>query len=188
MKKLDTRVQYTKKALKQALLKILEKKPIAKVSVKEVCEAAGLNRGTFYLHYREPNDVLREIENDFIRENLEFFMPYLNEQNNTNRLAGMFSCILQNKDICAILLGPHGAPQFLERIQLMVKNDVISCWQEEFPDYDREKLEFVYDFIFPSATRMIVRWAKDDSGLSPDELGKRLDRLGHYCHLAIREF
>lgn len=44
--------------LKESLLKILQKKPIAKVTIKELCEEAHLNRGTFYLHYCEPNDEI----------------------------------------------------------------------------------------------------------------------------------
>lgn len=41
----DTQVQSTKCALKSALLWILKTKPIAEVTIKELCEAAGLNRG-----------------------------------------------------------------------------------------------------------------------------------------------
>ncbi|MBQ6035886.1 MAG: TetR family transcriptional regulator, partial [Lachnospiraceae bacterium] len=67
MAALDTRVRYTKEVLKKALLDLLKTKPISKVTIKELCEAAGLNRGTFYLHYYEPNDVLKEIEEDFLR-------------------------------------------------------------------------------------------------------------------------
>ena len=77
MKNEDTRVQLTKSILKQALLRILAAKPIAKVTVKALCDEAGLNRGTFYLHYNEPNDVLREIEGEFIRDKMSFFDPYL---------------------------------------------------------------------------------------------------------------
>lgn len=54
--------------------------------------------------------------------------------------------------------------------------------------YDRADLEFVYEFILPGAMRLILNWTGEDDRLSPEELGWRLDRLGHYCHLAIREF
>ena len=46
-----------------ALLDILQEKPIDQISVKELVEAAELNRSTFYLHYSSPLDVLKEIEN-----------------------------------------------------------------------------------------------------------------------------
>lgn len=188
MEKMDSRVRYTKMVLKQALLEILQTKPIGKVTIKEICEEANLNRGTFYLHYNEPNDLLREIENEFVEENMNFFSPYIQEQNDINHLANLFNCILSNRDICIILMGPHGAPQFLDRIQSMMRDNVLGQWQAEFPEYDHQDLEFVYEFILPGAMRLILNWAQNKDNISTEHLAKRLDRLGHYCHLAIKEF
>ena len=51
--KTDARVRYTLKMLKDSLLRLLEEKPINKITVKEVCERAELNRATFYLHFSD---------------------------------------------------------------------------------------------------------------------------------------
>ena len=64
MKKNDARVRYTQKVLKDSLLQLLEKKPINKITVKEVCELAELNRATFYAHYTDCPDLLESIENE----------------------------------------------------------------------------------------------------------------------------
>lgn len=61
MKKNDARVRYTKLVLKNALLKLMQTKPINKITVKEVCELAGLNRATFYAHYGNCFDLLESI-------------------------------------------------------------------------------------------------------------------------------
>lgn len=188
MEKIDSRVRYTKMVLKEALLNILQSKPIGKVTIKEICEVADLNRGTFYLHYNEPNDLLREIENEFVDENMKYFSPYIRESNDVNYLAGLFNCIMKNQEICIILMGPHGAPQFLERIQSMMRDNILDQWQTEFPEYDRRDLEFVYEFIMPGAMHLILNWAKNNDNLTTESLARRLDRLGHYCHLAIKEF
>ena len=187
MKNEDTRVQYTKKVLKDSLLLILKEKPIAKVTIKELCEAAGLNRGTFYLHYNEPNDLLREIEDEFVREKMSFFDPYM-KNDNPDQLAQLFRAILQNREPSLVLFGHNGAPQFSERIKNMVRPGVLSDWQREFPDYSLADLQFVYDFIFPGAMQLILNWLSDSGDISAEEFAHRLDCLGHYCHLAIREF
>lgn len=44
----------------EAFLEILEKKDFAYITVKEVCQKAGVNRSTFYLHYETMNDLLSE--------------------------------------------------------------------------------------------------------------------------------
>ena len=188
MENLDNRVRYTKMVLQQALLKILQTKHIDKVTIKELCEEAKINRGTFYLHYTTPNDLLIEIEQQYIDENMAYFSPYFNEGYETSQLAGMFTCILKNKGLCRIIMGKNGNPRFVERIQKMIREGVVDGWCKEFPKYNRVDLDYVFDFIFTGSMRLILSWIEDDKGLSTAELANRLDRLGHYCHMAISEF
>ena len=44
----------------EAFLKLIEKKDFAYITVKEICEKAGVNRSTFYLHYETINNLLEE--------------------------------------------------------------------------------------------------------------------------------
>lgn len=62
----NQRVRLTKTLLQNALLKILQEKPICKISVRELCQLAEINRSTFYQHYDRPEDVLTEIADMFI--------------------------------------------------------------------------------------------------------------------------
>ena len=188
MKNLDNRVRYTKMVLHQALLNLLQKKHIDKVTIKELCEEAKINRGTFYLHYTTPNDLLMEIEKQFIDENMAFFSPYMQDGYETSQLAGMFTCILKNKDICRIIMGKNGNPRFIERLQNMIRANVVSGWCHEFPQYKIEDLNYIFDYIFNGSMRLILNWIDDDQGMSATDLAIRLDRLGHYSHLAIAEF
>lgn len=48
MAKLDARKRYTQMMLKQSFLKLLQQKPVNRITVKEVCALAQLNRATFY--------------------------------------------------------------------------------------------------------------------------------------------
>lgn len=185
---MDNRVRYTKSVLQQALLKILQRKHIDKVSVKELCEEAKVNRGTFYLHYSTPNDILMEIEQQFINENMVLFQPYFNEGYETNYMAILFRYILEHQDLASIIMGKNGNPRMMERWQNMMRPGIVNGWCREFPQYRREDLDYVFDFIFVGATRLLLNWIEDNKGLSSEDLASRLDRLGHYCHLAIQEF
>ena len=64
--KTDARVKYTRMVLKKALLELMQHKPVNKITVKEVCERAELNRATFYAHYPDVRGVTEEIENEII--------------------------------------------------------------------------------------------------------------------------
>ncbi|MCM1223667.1 MAG: TetR/AcrR family transcriptional regulator [Lachnospiraceae bacterium] len=188
MENQDTRVQFTKNALKTALLDLLRKKPIAKVSVKELCQKAGLNRSTFYLHYGEPNDVLREIEEETIERLLPGFNRYSAKSNDLNLLSSLFTAMLKEKELFLILMGNNGAPQFTERIKKRMWLEVKDVWHREFPSYDMDKLKFVYDYVFAGSIQAQLEWIQDGKDITTEQIARRLDRLGHYCQLAIREF
>ena len=64
----DARVRYTKKMIRDALFDCLKEKPLMNVTVTEVCDRAGINRATFYYHYRDCHDVVEQLENSQIEE------------------------------------------------------------------------------------------------------------------------
>ena len=59
----------------EALIQLLEKKDIEYIAIKEICNKAGVNRSTFYLHYENINDLVEETM-DYINKK---FMDYFNE-------------------------------------------------------------------------------------------------------------
>lgn len=61
LKKTDRRTKYTKQVIKDSLLEVLKKKPYSKITVTEICQIADINRGTFYLHYYDLDDVVDEM-------------------------------------------------------------------------------------------------------------------------------
>jgi len=62
----NRRVRMTKRLLKEALLELLEKEELVNISVTAICKAADVHRSTFYDYYRDPADLLREVEQDFL--------------------------------------------------------------------------------------------------------------------------
>ena len=63
-RKEDRRTKYTRQVIKDTFLKLLEKKAYPKITVTEICKLAEINRGTFYLHYYDMDDVLDDILTD----------------------------------------------------------------------------------------------------------------------------
>ena len=66
MKKEDGRVRITRQMIRTALLNLLREKPLQHITVRELCEKASINRGTFYAHYdvtrrSAPKEKLRAI-------------------------------------------------------------------------------------------------------------------------------
>lgn len=60
LNKSESKYFATAARMDEAFLALLEKKDFAYITVKEICEAAGVNRSTFYLHYETMADLLEE--------------------------------------------------------------------------------------------------------------------------------
>ena len=65
--KVNQRVMLSKRLLKESLIRQLKEESIYKISVRELCEQAGINRTTFYKYYGSPFDLLKDIEDDLLR-------------------------------------------------------------------------------------------------------------------------
>ena len=64
----DKRKRLSVELLKQALIELLQKKDMDRISIKELCETAGINRSTFYTYYDTQHELLEEIEDDILKE------------------------------------------------------------------------------------------------------------------------
>ena len=57
----DRRVKKTKRQLRQALMHLMTEKPSRSISVRELADRADINRGTFYIHYKDVGDLLQQL-------------------------------------------------------------------------------------------------------------------------------
>ncbi len=65
-KKESRRVRMTKRLIQNALLELLEERPLGKITVTDICRVADVNRSTFYANYVDVRQLLTEIEEDII--------------------------------------------------------------------------------------------------------------------------
>lgn len=64
----DLRVVKTRRIIRGALFELMGEKPLAKITISEICARAEINRKTFYRHYRVVGDVIAELENEILGE------------------------------------------------------------------------------------------------------------------------
>ena len=73
MNKHESKYFYTASLFDDALIELLEKKDINYITIKELCDKAGVNRSTFYLHYESINDLLDETMQYILDKFLKMF-------------------------------------------------------------------------------------------------------------------
>lgn len=64
----NRKTKYTEEIIKKTYISLLLANPDHRVTIKELCEQADINRGTFYLHYQDIFALQRELEEEAVKQ------------------------------------------------------------------------------------------------------------------------
>ena len=109
--KTDRRIKRTRYLLVHALTSLMLKKSIKDITVKELCESVDINRGTFYLHYKDIYDMLEQTEQGLLEQFEQVFKNYHPDHTPDfpyPLFVEIFQIIDQNSNLCCALLSPNG--------------------------------------------------------------------------------
>ena len=167
----DRRVRKTKEVLKKSLITLMKEKNINTITVKELCEKADINRGTFYLHYKDVFHMLEEIEKELYQE---FQGKILSHEISTDIaitkpiLQDIFTFIAQNSDFCMVILCERGDMAFVKKIVSIIYERFYSSWSITFNNTDKDLFEKYYSFILYGAIGLIDHWLRNGLKESPE--------------------
>lgn len=178
-KPVNRRVQFTKNALREAMIELITEKPLTSITVKDVCARADINRSTFYLHYKDVDSLLVEVEDyaiDYI--NLHFSSP----EHAFDELATFLNHLKATPRMCKLFFalgGERGDPRFNRRLQELTYKAFERGWNEHVPvaNSDNEKT-LVYSYILPGIVSVFYAWLTDKMpGMSAEQLVFLLQKL-----------
>ena len=181
MKVMDHRARVTKMLIRKAFTDLLKSKPIQNISVRELCAQAGINRGTFYMHYPDIYALLESLEEDMMKDFQEALKPLLSaEETDLTPMkitAGIFQCLKENADVCTVTLGPHGDKEFASRLINIGREQCIRCYSRCFPDAEPRQIEYYYAFVSAGCIGLLERWLADGMIVSTEEMARTAESI-----------
>lgn len=175
----DRRVKYTKMVLKESFIKLLEKKDISQISIKEICEDADINRATFYAHYSDQYDLLRKIENELF-DNINAHLAEFDQKNNNMNAVllaeNIFEYLKENAKLCKLLLSERGDFNFQKQVMMLVYDIIIA----ELTDNNmitKEDAEYVYSFTITGCVGIVQKWLDEDMKKSAHYMAEMVIKL-----------
>ncbi len=175
----DRRIRYTRMVLKESFLKILAKKDISSITVKEICEGADINRATFYSHYRDPYDLLHKIEEELlgnIAARLAGYTSDVGEVTTIDMVEHIFEYIRENAQLCKLLLSDRGDLDFQKKIMMLIYNrDIDESVSRGV--ITSEDAEYIFSYTITGCVGVIQKWLDGDMKKSARSLAELLVRL-----------
>lgn len=190
MKKTDQRIRLTHMLLRKALTELLQQKPLQSITVKELCAAAGLNRSTFYAHYTDLNDLLGQMETEMMDTFRAALHPLLTqspaELSPVQITTGIFQCLKENADLCAITLGPYGDKKFALRLLGMARECSLNTYAVYFEGASPEQIDYYFSFVSAGCIGLLEKWLNSGMQAEPARIAQVADSIMrngiHFLH------
>ncbi len=183
MKKLgnDHRTQVTKMLIRRAFTELLKQKPMQSISIKELCEKAGINRGTFYGHYTDIYDLLEQLEDEMLADFEKSLEPLLTAKDrNLNPVeisTEIFQCIKDNSDLCTVTLGEFGDKKFAFKLLNIGREKCLQSYARYFKNTSPKKIECFYYFVSAGCIGLLQKWISDGMTTSANEIAQMAEGI-----------
>lgn len=166
----NQRTRLSKILLKNALMDLLsEKGSVTKISVRELCERADLNRSTFYAHYSEPKELLEEVKAELLdatREHLQKIGAE-NDIGAHRYLLSFLIYIKENDKPFRTLLIDAGDPEFRSKF---MQQSIIQFVENLDIAFPKEQEQYIYSYILNGSTGVIIQWMRSDYSIDENAL------------------
>ncbi|SHH89750.1 TetR/AcrR family transcriptional regulator [Virgibacillus chiguensis] len=180
IEKVDRRIKYTRMVLKDSLITLLKTKHLSAITVKELCKHADVNRSTFYAHYKDPYDLLMNIEEEIIKG----LNTYLNEQNFAERQKALqtteklLEYVATNYKICHTLLNESENTSFESKLMNVARNFLIKNWLTE-NKMGKSKSEYISTFIVSGSIHVIKHWLVNNMDKPPQQIAEIINNIAN---------
>lgn len=176
----DKRVRYTKLFLKESLIKLLKEKPISRITIKELCEDAEINRATYYAHYSDQFDQLKQIEEELISgilSNLNELSAETREKDLLKIVENILLYINENAELCRVLLGRNGDIDFQENIIEIIQAQIPLIMQSK-KAINNSTVDDLFIYMSTGSLGIIRKWLFNESDKrTPKEIASFIVKL-----------
>ena len=182
MNKSESKYFNTAVRFDKALLSLLEKKPFEYITISEICETAEVNRSTFYLHYENTSDLLKETT-AYVLDNFNSYfcvdtesitakfancdledLKFVNEK----YLHPYLSFIKENQRVFSAVLSQPTAFDSKTIFRRLFDN-IFKPILDRF-HYPRDEQNYVMMFYLNGITAIITEWLKDGCQKSIEDI------------------
>ena len=184
MNKSESKYFHTATKMDLALISLLKKKSLEFITIREICETAGVNRSTFYLHY----DTIGDLLNETARYLLDGFLSYFSTETQSIAL-NLSSCQLQDlvftcdkyltpyftyirdhKDVFKVALAQNKILGFEDVYQRLFEN-IFDPILDRY-HYPSDIRQYVMLYYLNGINAIVLEWLNNDCSKSITEISE----------------
>ena len=169
---MDTRSQRTKQGIAAAFMELLEDRPLAKITVTEICQRADINRATFYKHYLDVPDLHQQLEREILEEFEGFVrgklladaVPY------REMLVDLLDFSARFGSRYYILCSENAASDLPAKFFRRMNSLVFPLLQERIPSISDQETAMLYQFVSQGSGSVLVQWLRRECDWTKEQI------------------
>jgi len=179
--KTDPRVIRTRQLLRDALISLIQERGFETIKTQDITTRATLNRATFYLHYRDKNDLLIKSMYDLLEE-LETAVgtpPVIDSQVTMDfaikPLVAIFEHFAQHARFYRVMLCEVGVPSIIDELQHYIEHVALQ-WMGQLQSNPKLRLveaEMVIKFVSTAYIGVVKWWLENDMSYSSERMANQ---------------
>ncbi len=162
----NQRITVTKRMLKEGLIRLLEKKPLDKISITELCREAEINRTTFYRHYELPKDVLMEMQSDFFEDAVKHF----NNPMTTNDLEQFFIYLYEHSELVKLFFQYNSDADWAKSFTWIFNSFPDKMMPKAFRNIDENSAKLLSTYLAGGTFFLARQWIIEDIPIPPKDV------------------
>ena len=190
-KREDRRSAYSKKVIRESLLALMKEKPLNKITVREICEKADVNRSTFYSYHADIYDLYRTILKEYFRcqhrviaECKEILcdrpdITALTVADFTGFFRIYFTIVLENKELYRFIFNRNADAAIHVNMRKLLYRELVDMLPDSTPEKIRDAFYASFIFVSGGVTFLLMEWLNNDCRMPADTLAKR---AAYFCN------
>ncbi|MBW6466265.1 MAG: TetR/AcrR family transcriptional regulator [Brevefilum sp.] len=180
---LDRRVQRTRKSLQDSLMALILEEGYDEISIQDITEKANLGRATFYLHFKDKDELLLEVMNQLIVDFMDQ-APQLTEAQwhlkDTKTIVKLFDFAAANYDLYRILTIGSGGITASRQLHHSIAENIKGFIQAELDTLNAEPVlpvDFIANHFSGSLLATIYWWLDNDLPYTAEEMATMFQKI-----------
>lgn len=177
-KEVTTMSQFTKRALEDSLKHLLLQKPLNKITINDIAEDCGINRMTFYYHFKDIYDLVEWACLEDAQRALDGKKSYETWQQG---FVQIFRAVQENKPFVMNVYRCVSREQVERYLTPLTDNLIMGVINElsanmVVREEDKAFIARVYSYAFVG---LMLDWIKDDMRADPEKLVEKFALVIH---------
>ncbi|MBE5958272.1 MAG: TetR family transcriptional regulator [Lachnospiraceae bacterium] len=167
----DRRVIRTKRELELALIRLLKKKSIHKISIKELAAEADITRATFYNYYRDPYEMIEQMQ-DKILASIQDIINETTGGDTYGFFIRLFEYLNDENVRAEILSFNSDKGNGYERIGYCIHNNYMLRWGQKFTEAQAANYKYYRYYIVFGCIAVVENWIKNGKVETPEQMAR----------------